>query len=410
MFVLLPLFHLLNYNGAMKQITTISCKLKVSPELAKEIDATMERFASACQYVHENSDKKLTNNVAMQALMYDTVREKFQLSAQTTIHAIRRVCSNRKTAKTNRGKKDLTFAPTFVDYDSRTFSLDSKKWIVSLKLFTKRAKFDLLIGNYQRGILQGSKPKSAVLSKRKDGSYYINIHIDNIAPEPTDTEKVVGIDLGRTDIATTSEGELWSGKQITDRRNHYSKMRAVLQRKATKGTRSSRRRCRQLQQRLSGKERRFQKLMNHEITTYLVRKAATNKFSIATEDLTDIRTRTNQQPRSKKERRLSNNWAFYQFRMFLTYKCVLHGVKLILVNPAYTSQTCHKCLHIHPEQGKSYRQGKSYHCKHCGWKGDADYNAAKNIAALGLSVNQPRGPWLSCDVRSLAFTPKQLTI
>ncbi|WP_367267989.1 IS200/IS605 family accessory protein TnpB-related protein [Okeania sp. SIO2C9] len=94
----------------------------------------------------------------------------------------------------------------------------------------------------------------------------------------------------------------------------------------------SRRRCRQLQQRLSGKERRFQKHINHEITTYLVKKAATNKNSIAIEDLTNIRQRTNQQPRSKKERRLSNSWAFYQFRMFLAYKCVLHGVKLILVN------------------------------------------------------------------------------
>lgn len=220
----------------MKQINTISCKLKVNPELAKEIEATMEVYANACQFIHENSDKKLTNNVAMQSLMYDLVREKFKLSAQTTIHAIRRVCSNRKTSKTNHIKKELTFSPTSVDYDSRTFSLDRKTWIVSLKLLTKRTKIELLIGNYQRGILKGSKPKSAVLSKRKDGSYYINIHIDNIAPDPIDTDKVIGIDLGRTNIATTSEGESWSGKEITNKRNHYSQMRVVLQQKASKGT------------------------------------------------------------------------------------------------------------------------------------------------------------------------------
>ncbi|WP_293137331.1 transposase [Okeania sp. SIO3I5] len=279
--------------------------MKVSPELAKEMNATMVEYANACQYVHLNSDKKLTNNVAVQALMYDTVREKFHLSAQTTIHAIRRVCSNRKTSRTNHIKKELTFAPTSVDYDSRTFSLDTRKWIVSLKLLTKRTKIELLIGNYQRGILKGSKPKSAILSRRKDGSYYINIHIDNIAPEPTNTDKVIGIDLGRTDIATTSEDESWSGKKITNKRNHYSQMRAVLEQKAAKGTRSSRRRCRQLQQRLSGKERRFQKHINHQITTYLVKKAATNKTAIAIEDLTNIRTRINQQRRSKKERRLS---------------------------------------------------------------------------------------------------------
>ncbi|OZH55698.1 transposase [Hydrocoleum sp. CS-953] len=383
----------------MKQITTISCKLKVSPEVVKEMNATMEIFANACQYVHNNSDQKLTNNVAMQSLMYDTVREKFQLSAQTTIHAIRRVCSNRKTSITNHIKKELTFAPTSVDYDSRTFSLDTKKWIVSLKLLSKRTKFELLIGNYQRGILKGSKATSAVLTKRNDGTYYINIHVNHIVPEPKSTNKIIGIDLGRTDIASTSEGESWSGKNITSKRNHYYQMRAVLQRKASKGTRSSRRRCRQLQQRLSGKERRFQKQVNHEITTYLVKKAATNKNSIAIEDLANIRKRTNQQPRSRKERRLSNSWAFYQFRIFLAYKCVLHGVKLILVNPAYTSLTCHKCLHISPTKETTYRKGKNYHCLNCGWKGDADYNGAKNIAALGLSVNQPRGSeFLSCAV------------
>ncbi|WP_202222659.1 hypothetical protein [Okeania sp. KiyG1] len=46
--------------------------------MVKEIEATMESFANACQYIHKNSDKKLTNNVAMQALIYGTVREKFQ--------------------------------------------------------------------------------------------------------------------------------------------------------------------------------------------------------------------------------------------------------------------------------------------------------------------------------------------
>ena len=89
--------------------------------MTKEIDATIEEYVKACQFIRENSDKKLTNNVAMQTLMYDTAREKFKLSAQTTIHAIRRIYSNRKTSKTNHVKKELTFSPTSVDYDSRTF-------------------------------------------------------------------------------------------------------------------------------------------------------------------------------------------------------------------------------------------------------------------------------------------------
>ena len=66
-------------------------------------------------------------------------------------------------------------------------------------------------------------------------------------------------------------------------------------------------------------------------------------------------------------------------------------MKLVLVNPAYTSQTCHNCLHIHPVQGKSYRSGKSFRCGHCGWLGDADVNGAKNISLLGAAINQPGG-------------------
>jgi hypothetical protein len=58
----------------------------------------------------------------------------------------------------------------------------------------------------------------------------------------------------------------------------------------------------------------------------------------------------------------------------------------------------HKCLHIHPEKGKSYRNGKTFNCGHCNWKGDADFNGANVIRLLGLSVNQPRGSYLSCEL------------
>lgn len=72
------------------------------------------------------------------------------------------------------------------------------------------------------------------------------------------------------------------------------------------------------------------------------------------------------------------------------------GVNLVFVDPRYTSQTCHKCLHIHPIKGESYRSGKRFKCGHCSWVGDADENGAKNISSLGLYINQPGGSYLSC--------------
>ncbi|MHC1631509.1 MAG: zinc ribbon domain-containing protein [Methanotrichaceae archaeon] len=63
---------------------------------------------------------------------------------------------------------------------------------------------------------------------------------------------------------------------------------------------------------------------------------------------------------------------------------------LVLIEPAYTSQTCHQCHLI------GDRKGKTFSCPFCGWNGDADFNAAKNIADLGAVVSQPGGSGLFC--------------
>ncbi|MFB2769111.1 zinc ribbon domain-containing protein, partial [Pelatocladus sp. BLCC-F211] len=91
--------------------------------------------------------------------------------------------------------------------------------------------------------------------------------------------------------------------------------------------------------------------------------------------------------------------AFYQLRLFVEYKASIAGVPVVFVPPAYTSQTCSRCGHVHPIKGKSYRSGKSFKCGHCGFEHDADINAALNIAALGLSVIQPKSPGISCQLK-----------
>jgi transposase len=83
----------------------------------------------------------------------------------------------------------------------------------------------------------------------------------------------------------------------------------------------------------------------------------------------------------------------------LEYKGIKEGVKVIAVNPAYTSQTCNCCLHI------GIRTDKKFKCsnKICGWIGDADENGSRIIALLGQSVSLPRGSeLLSCDINSRA--------
>jgi putative transposase len=403
----------MKYNELMSQVLTISCKLKVSQSQAAKLDATLDAFVQALNWVNQNTPEKVTNAVKLQSLCYREIRARFGLSsnlARTTSRlrdqqVCRRLAGARKVAR-QKNRPVKAFKRGFATYDARIFSFREKDWTVSLTTVEGRERFELAIGRYQRERLAGSNPKSATLVKRKDGSYSIQICVEAEPSPPQRTGRVLGVDLGRTDIAHTSEGDNWNGQQLNRIRDHYSKLRAVLQRKASKGTRSSRRRCRELLQRLSGKERRFQSRqrcvaktwVNHRISKAIVSRAKATNSAIALEDLTGIRERVNQQPRSKTERRRANSWAFYQLRQFLEYKALRAGVALILVPPAYTSQTCHRCLHIHPDPAQSYRSGKKFKCGHCGWEGDADLNGANVIALLGAAVNQPRGSGLFCSL------------
>ncbi|MGY2800606.1 RNA-guided endonuclease InsQ/TnpB family protein [Thermostichus sp. MS-CIW-34] len=398
----------------MTQVLTVSCKLKVAQSQAAKLDATLEAFGQALNWVNQNTPEKVANAVKLQSLCYREIRARFGLSsnlARTTSRlrdqqVCRRLAGARKVAQ-QKNRPVKAFKRGFATYDARIFSFREKDWTVSLTTVEGRERFELAIGRYQRERLAGSNPKSATLVKRKDGSYSIQICVEAEPSPPQRTGRVLGVDLGRTDIAHTSEGDNWNGQQLNRIRDHYSKLRAALQRKASKGTRSSRRRCRELLQRLSGKERRFQSRqrcvaktwVNHRISKAVVSRAKATNSAIALEDLTGIRERVNQQPRSKAERRRTNNWAFYQLRMFVVYKAAIAGVPVVLVPPAYTSQTCHRCLHIHPDPTQSYRSGKKFKCGHCGWEGDADLNGANVIALLGAAVNQPRGSWLACQLQ-----------
>ena len=119
--------------------------------------------------------------------------------------------------------------------------------------------------------------------------------------------------------------------------------------------------------------------------------------AIALEDLSGIRKRTNTQPRSKKERRLSNSWAFFNLRTFIAYKALAAGVEIVFVPPAYTSQSCHQCGVIGDRSGNSFKCVSAY----CLWYGDSDFNGSVNISKLGgVLVSLPESSVLACSLNS----------
>ena len=79
---------------------------------------------------------------------------------------------------------------------------------------------------------------------------------------------------------------------------------------------------------------------------------------------------------------LAQGWA--ALRTMIDYKCEWVGGKMVVVPPQYTSRTCAKCR----KESEDSRKGQKFRCVFCGHADDADVNAAKNILARGLGVEE----------------------
>ena len=76
---------------------------------------------------------------------------------------------------------------------------------------------------------------------------------------------------------------------------------------------------------------------------------------------------------------LGNNWSRLMKR--LKDKMDANGGNLVIVPAAYTSQTCHQCGHVAKENRDSQAVFK---CVECGYRANADVNAAMNILSRAL--------------------------
>ncbi len=383
---------------------TIALTLRPTASEKAALARLQERFNAACNYISGVAwDAQEFNKVRLQRLTYEAVRRDYGLMAQHAIRAIAVVAASYKADR--KGVHSFREDAAVCLDTPRLYRVEHNR--ASITTLDGRLKIELGIGGHQRQMLKDAvKLAEADLIRDRKGRWRLLVSAHYADPPTMDTAGVLGVDLGRADIAHTSDDVTFSGAHVTAVRDRYTATRRSLQRKASKGTRSTRRRVRAIEKRISGREHRFQADTNHIVSKHIVGQAVASKQAIACEDLTGIRERTNRQPRNKTERRRSNSWAFHQLRAFLAYKCQAVGVPFVLVNPAFTSQMCHCCLHI------GDRSGKRFACTNpaCAWRGDADYNGALNIALLGQTVMLPGGPPLCCSYQpggrataSLAF-------
>lgn len=352
---------------------TICCKLLTTPEDNTALQETSEQFAEACNQVLKVAiAEKTANAINLHKLTYGQIRGSCALSANLVVRAIRRVAGAMTKLKGKR-KCPRLFTPKSINYDARIFSFWGDREMISLTTVKGRIRIPLALGDHQRKALAGQNPTSATVIN-KAGVWYIHIVVETKC-EPSKSNQAMGIDLGITNIATTSTGYRILGSCRQKFKRHRSSVRASLQSKNTRGTKK-------VLKKISGSERRRIRHENHVLAKQLIEEAKRHNCGIIRmEQLKEIRDRT--KTWNKHLNRMVAGWSFYQLQQFVTYKAAIASIVVETVNPAYTSQTCHQCLKL------GSRSRERFCCTACG-DCHADINAACVISLGGAACKPAR--------------------
>jgi IS605 OrfB family transposase len=327
---------------------------------------TTLRFNEAANWVSEVAfTSKNFNKVNLQKQLYYQVKEKFGLGSQMAILAIRKAADSYKNFKT-RATRHVFRELGSVDYDSRNLTI--KDGVVSITTLTGREK----IHYFSKDKIEKLGSQCELTFDKVKNKFYLNVIVEKKELETYETGEYLGVDFGIVNLATCSDGETFSGKAVEKYRRKITKLKAALQSKHTK---SSKRHLKKI----SKKEHRYKKDINHCISKKLVMKAKALGVGLKLEELKNIRKKPvksfNKQQRNNNA--MLGKWAFFQLRTFTEYKAKMAGVPVKLVNPAYTSQMCSKCGYT--DKGNRVSQA-DFKCLSCGYSTNADVNAAINIS------------------------------
>ncbi len=254
--------------------------------------------------------------------------------------------------------------------------------------------------------------KTVTVSKDPSGKYFASILCENLVamPDISLNGKILGIDVGLTDLAVTSDGSKFANpKHVLKAQKNLAKKQQHLSRKA-KGS-NTRNKARILVAKAHERVANARQDYLHKLSTRLVNE---NQV-IAVEDLHVKGMMKNHQLA-----RAIGDAGWGSFTNMLKYKTARQGKGYIEVNRFFaSSKTCSCCLHA---QAKMPLEIRMWTCDQCGTRHDRDINAAINIrdeaqrmiaagavaTANGGTVSQAKGRKSSVLARAVEVRSPQL--
>lgn len=229
---------------------------------------------------------------------------------------------------------------------------------------THRISVKIRLTDEQRSVLSGSR-LGTMRIVCKNNKIVAQLVYDVTEHASVEEGNVMGVDLGIKcpAISYCSDGSVMfygNGRRNKYMRRHFSKLRKQLQ--TAKHPEAVKH--------MNDKEQRIMRDIDHKISHDIIQTAvAHNVKTIKLECLANVRSTTRT---SRKNNHSLHTWSFYRLAQYIEYKAKLAGIKVEYVNPAYTSQTCPVCGHIH------HANDRNYTCK-CGFHIHRDLLGAMNI-------------------------------
>ncbi|MDP2907116.1 MAG: transposase [Nanoarchaeota archaeon] len=215
------------------------------------------------------------------------------------------------------------------------------------------------------------KVKQIMIKKEVSGKWFAFVieELSKENPQLKPIRKVIGIDVGLTDIVYDSDGNKISNPRHL--KKHSEKL-ALLQRKMSKKKKSSNNRNK-MRVRLT---RQYEKLLNarndflHKLSKYYV----DNYDAIGMEDMII----TNMVNSRLAKHILDASWG--KLRQMIAYKAERAGKLYMLVDHKGTTQRCSNC----GEKVAKNLSERIHKCPFCGFEAPRDYNSALDIKRLTL--------------------------
>jgi putative transposase len=218
--------------------------------------------------------------------------------------------------------------------------------------------------------------KTVTVSTSKTGKYYACLLFDDGLPEPDiiGQDEAVGIDVGLTHFATTSDGSKFDNPKPLKKHERNLKRK---QRKLSRKQKGSKRRAKarrivaRVHERIANTRKDFQ----HKLS----RKLVNENQVIVVENLA-----VKNLVKNHNLAQAISDCGWSEFTRQLKYKAEKAGKTYLEIGRFFpSSKTCHVCLNQVDSLALNVR---SWDCSHCKTRHDRDVNTAINIRDEGLRI------------------------